>query len=69
MFSESDKVMFKRMMLIINSGEFSFKGEAVEHAALLFRWFRELEPKINAAIKPQEKPTPKIVKEPIKKVK
>jgi len=60
--NDIDLKMYKQLKHVLHSGEFQLKGDAVTSVAALFRWYDELENKIEAQI---SKP---VLKEPMKKV-
>ena len=48
--TENDLQMYQAFKRVIEKGYFDLEGRAVIQAALLFKWFAELEPKLKKAI-------------------
>jgi hypothetical protein len=53
MINQKDLENYKSLKSVINSGSYDMKGSAVIRVALLFKWFDEFQPKIEAALMPE----------------
>lgn len=50
-FEQEDIQRFKMFKSVLQKADFDIKGEAIITVATLYKWFNELEPKIELAVK------------------
>lgn len=72
MFTKDDLIKLKAFKSIVEQGDFQINGKAVVTVGVLFKWFLDLEKRIEAELLQKEIESNikvvKVKKEPIKKV-